>query len=252
MQPMASDHFSTQSAAYARHRPRYPADWFDWLAEQVPHRGHAWDCACGSGQATADLALRFERVTATDASAEQIRHAPTVSNVEWRVAHAEESGLPDGCADLVTVAQALHWFDLPRFWEEARRVLRPGAVVAAWSYATFSLPSAALQEVCDDFYTNIVGDFWPPERLIVEAGYGTLVFPFEEMTPPPCEMVQCWSLEELLGYLSSWSATARCTQARGGSPIPDLRDRLAPHWPRGEERLCVRWPLSMRVGRKTR
>lgn len=151
-------------------------------------------------------------------------------NVEWRVAAAEEGGLETASVDLITVAQALHWFDLPRFWAEARRVIKPGGVLAVWSYGVFSLGNSEVEKVCHHFYENVVGDFWPPERRMVEAGYGQLKFPFREITAPPFEMKVEWSLEELLGYLSSWSATVRYTQARGASPIPELENKLRPLW----------------------
>jgi SAM-dependent methyltransferase len=245
---MSADHFSTQSASYAQFRPTYPEAWFEWLMTCVTGRKLAWDCACGSGQATLALAPRFEKVIATDLSAQQITHAPAVPNVDWRVAQAEISGLPDGSMDLVTVAQALHWFDLSRFWPEVQRVLRPGGVVAVWSYGVLRLPNEELQAMCDDFYENVVGEFWPPERRIVEAGYGALEFPFEEITAPAFDMQSQWSLDALLGYFSSWSATARYVQAHAESPIPSLREKLLPLWA-AEGLTTIRWPLSVRVGR---
>ena len=244
---MASDHFSTQSAAYAQFRPRYPAALFDWLAALVDGRQAAWDCACGSGQATDELAARFAHVTGTDLSAAQLAHAPSLPNVTWRVAQAEDSGLEAGSVDLITVAQALHWFDLPRFWTEARRVLRRGGVLAVWSYGVFQVDEPRIEAVCAHFYEHVVGGFWPPERRIVEAGYASLQFPFQEIAAPEFEMQVEWSLDELLGYVSSWSATTRCTQHHGCSPIPELRQQLAPLW--RQERIGVRWPLSIRAGR---
>lgn len=245
---MASDHFSAQSAEYAQFRPHYPPELFDWLAEQVKSRAAAWDCACGSGQATRELAARFDQVIGTDLSAAQIQHAPALPNVMWRVTRAEESGLPDGSMDLVTVAQALHWFDLPRFWAEALRVLKAGGVVAVWSYGVFQIGEPEIERLCAHFYEHVVGEFWPPERRIVEAGYATLDFPFAEIAAPAFEMEVEWSLDALLGYLSSWSATTRYAQHHGHSPIPELRRELEPLWE--NERLVVRWPLSMRVGRR--
>ena len=244
---MASDHFSTQSSQYALFRPTYPAALFDFLATQVSGKEAAWDCACGSGQATAELVSRFERVIGTDLSDAQLSHATDLPNVHWSMVHAEESGLETASMDLITVAQAVHWFDLPRFWEEARRVLKPGGILALWCYEVFTIPHSEIQSACDYFYNEVLGEFWPPERRIVEAGYSSFDFPFEELETPQFEMSVEWTLEQLLGYLSSWSATARYIKANGRSPIPDLEDILRPLWT--EERLKVSWPLSSRVGR---
>jgi len=244
---MPSDHFSTQSSQYALFRPTYPAALFDFLANQVTGKEAAWDCACGSGQATVELASRFRQVVGTDLSEAQLSHATDLPNVRWSMVHAEESGLESASMDLITVAQAVHWFDLPRFWEEARRVLKPGGILALWCYEVFTIPHPEIQSACDYFYNEVLGEFWPPERRIVEAGYSTFDFPFEELETPQFDMSVEWTLEQLLGYLSSWSATARYLKANGRSPIPELEEILRPLW--SEERLKVRWPLSMRVGR---
>lgn len=244
---MTEDHFSVQASQYARFRPTYPPTLFDWLALQTLEKCSAWDCACGSGQATSELAARFERVTATDISEAQLSHSPSLPNVAWRMAAAEASGLDAASFDLITVAQALHWFDLPRFWSEAQRVLKPSGVLAVWSYGVFKLGHPAVEKVCQNFYDKVVGDFWPPERRIVEAGYGALTFPFREIAAPVFEIKREWSLDELLGYMSSWSATVRYTQAHRTSPIPDLARKL--QLLLSTNRISVRWPLSFRVGR---
>jgi SAM-dependent methyltransferase len=244
---MASDHFSTQSSQYALFRPTYPAALFDFLATQVPSKEAAWDCACGSGQATVELASRFRQVIGTDLSEAQLSHATDLPNVRWSMVHAEESGLESASMDLITVAQAVHWFDLPRFWEEARRVLKPGGLLALWCYEVFTVPDPRIQSACDFFYNEVLGEFWPPERRIVEAGYSSFDFPFEELQTPQFEMSVEWTLEQLLGYLSSWSATSRYLKANGRSPIPELEEILRPLWLEG--RLKVSWPLSLRVGR---
>ncbi len=128
------DHFSGVANRYADFRPHYPAALFDWLATLVPKDSLVWDCAAGNGQASYDLATRFAHVIATDASKEQIASATPHPKVEFRVAPAEQSGLADGSAGLITVAQAVHWFDLDRFWVEAKRVLKGGGLLAFWGY----------------------------------------------------------------------------------------------------------------------
>jgi ubiquinone/menaquinone biosynthesis C-methylase UbiE len=244
------DHFSAVAKSYADFRPRYPAELFDYLAGLAPDPSLAWDCATGTGQATTDLAAHFKRVIATDASAEQIAAAKPMPNVEYRAAPAEQSGLPDSSADLVTVAQALHWFDLDRFYSEVRRVLRPGGVLAVWAYGINEVEGSAINEIVHDFYSNIVGPFWPPERKLVEEGYKTLPFPLAKIEPPGFQMQTRWTLDQLLGYFSTWSATNRFIKARGENPLLALRDCLATVWGESEVARLVTWPLTLRVGRK--
>ena len=243
------DHFSGVAAGYASHRPRYPAELFDYLAGLAPRRGLAWDCAAGSGQATLDLASRFARVVATDASTEQIAAAPPHPRVEYRVARAEASGLADSCADLITVAQALHWFDLDRFHAEVRRVLVPRGVLAAWSYGTQRIEDPAIDQALQRFYGEVVGPYWPAERRIVETGYRTLPFPFDELPAPNFDLVASWPLPELLGYVRTWSATSRYRAARGHDPVVLLERELAPLWGSADEARRITWPLALRVGR---
>lgn len=244
-----ADHFSGAAAEYARFRPRYPAALFSYLASLVSKDGPAWDCATGSGQAAVALAGHLPRVVATDASAEQIAHAEPHPRVEYRVAPAERSGLEAASVELITVAQALHWFDLPAFYAEAARVLRPGGVIAVWCYAKMLLPDAALQHTLDRFYSETVGPYWPAERRLVEEGYGSLDFPFIELSAPPFAMEMWTSMEGLLGYVGTWSATQRCVQATGRDPLPELGREVAIHWGDPQAQRAVRWPLSLRVGR---
>ena len=161
------DHFSSASGRYAAFRPDYPATLYDWLAGQCAEHDIAWDCATGSGQAAQGLAPHFRCVVATDASAEQIRHAATHPDIDYRVAPAEASGLVDHSVDLVTVAQAAHWFDLPRFYAEVARVLKPGGVIALWGYGRMVLPGE-LDAPFQRFYEETVGSYWPPERALID------------------------------------------------------------------------------------
>jgi ubiquinone/menaquinone biosynthesis C-methylase UbiE len=249
MSPVFPDHFSDVAARYADFRPRYPAALFDFLATLVPHNSLVWDCAAGSGQATLDLAARFERVIATDASQQQIASAKPLPNIEYRVAAAEQSGLPDRSFALVTVAQALHWFNLPRFYAEAKRVLKPNGLFAIWAYGINEVQHDPINRIVQDFYSNIVGPYWPPERHLVEAGYRTIPFPFEELVSPTFRMETHWTAQELLGYFSTWSATNRFIKATGHNPLQTLAETLATVWPENDSRLKIAWPLSFRLGR---
>lgn len=243
-----SDYFSFQAAEYAQFRPRYPAKLFDWLRSQVEVAELAWDCACGSGQATDELAMRFKQVVATDVSQKQLDHAPPIPNVEYRLVPAENSRLAVESVDLITVAQALHWFDLTKFWHEANRVLKPGGVLAAWSYGIFRIEDQTITDICMGYYAGVLKQYWPPERRIVEAGYGSLELPFAEIVPPQFEMTVDWSLRQLLGYFASWSATAKYRITNGRDPLKELEQRLRKVWPHDTRR--IEWPLSVRVGRK--
>ncbi|HMB52179.1 MAG TPA: class I SAM-dependent methyltransferase, partial [Thermoanaerobaculia bacterium] len=227
------DHFSAVAGDYARHRPTYPSALFDWLATLPANREHAWDCATGSGQAARELGKHFGRVTATDASTQQLAKAAPAENVEYRVATAEESGLADASVDLVTVAQAVHWFDLERFWPEVRRVLVDGGLVAVWSYELFTV-NDAVDAVVWRLYRDVVGEHWPPQRKMVETGYRDLWFPFDEVEVPELEMVAEWDLERVMGYLRTWSASKRWAEAHGGrDPVRMVREDLVRAWRRG-------------------
>jgi len=244
---MSHDHFSTQSSDYVKYRPTYPEKLFDWLAAKAASTDTAWDCACGSGQATLYLATRFKQVVGSDLSRSQLNCAPHRPNIEWRVAHAEDSGLEGNSVDLITVAQALHWFDLRSFWQEVRRVGKYNGLIAVWSYGVFEIGNLEVKNVCNKFYDETVGPYWPPERKIVEAGYGSLDFPFQEIQSPSYKIEVSWNLDQLIGYFSSWSATTRYKVATGNDPLPALREQLAAYL--GHERVDLHWPISLRVGR---
>jgi SAM-dependent methyltransferase len=243
-----NDHFSSRAAAYAKFRPHYPPELFDFLTQLAPARQLAWDCACGNGQATIDLAQRFERVIATDASEAQIANAMRRPNIDYRVALADNSGLADASVDLATVAQALHWFKLDAFYREADRTLRPGGILAVWTYGCTRIDRAEIDAITNDFYANIVGPFWPPERAMVEDEYRSIPFPTPQVPAPEFRMRMKWTLDQFLGYLSSWSATKNYIQARGENPIEPLAHRLQKCW--GDQTRLVEWPLAIRIWRK--
>jgi SAM-dependent methyltransferase len=243
------DHFSSQAASYAVYRPAYPPALFIWLAGLVPEHRLAWDCATGNGQSAVMLAEHFEQVIATDASAAQIDSARPTARVSYRVAPAEASGLGDATVDLVTVSQALHWFDLARFWPEVERVAKPAGVVAAWGYNSNRRISPAIDGILERFESETVGPYWPPDRALVDDAYRGLPFPFEEIAAPPFEMTAVWDLDHLVGYLGTWSATQQFRKAAGTDPLPALRAELAGPWGDPARKRRVSWPLFFRVGR---
>ena len=244
-----SDHFGKVAGQYADFRPRYPDALYAWLASQCTAHTLAWDDGCGSGQASVALAQHFAHVRATDPSREQILHAQLCAGVEYDIAAADNSSLPDRSVDLITVAQALHWFDLTSFYEEVRRVGKRGAVIAAWTYGIQHVDDKAVNAAVQHFYADVVGPYWPPERHHVETGYRELEFPFTLIEAPPFAMQQQWTLPQLLGYFRSWSATARYQAANGKDPVDALEGELLPLWGDPEQRRAVHWPLSLLAGR---
>src|SRR3954454_952216 len=244
------DHFSSRAADYAAYRPTYPPELVDYLASVCPTSNLALDCGCGTGQLAVLLADRFKRVIATDASAQQIENAEPRERVTYRVAPAERSGLPDASADLIVAAQAAHWFDLPAFYDEARRVGRPGAVVALVTYGVLH-GDAAIDPVVRHFYRDVVGPYWPPERRHVEAGYRSLPFPVPELPTLPLAIRVSWTLSDLVGYVDTCSAVRGAEQALGRSPVAVFRRVLGAVWGDPSIRRAITFPLSLRVGRLT-
>jgi SAM-dependent methyltransferase len=239
------DHFSTQAAEYAKFRPRYPKELFRWLASVAPGTELAWDCATGNGQAAVELAEMFECVIATDASEKQIANAERHPRVEYGVETAEKSGLARQSVDVVMVAQALHWFDLDRFYPEVRRVLKPRGILAATAYK-FARITQAIDPIIRRYYSEIVGSYWPAERVLVEK-FEELAFPFPKIAVPSFEMVAEWKVEELLGYFRTWSATQRFMAEQKRDPLEFVEEEVRSEW--GDSARRVIWPLTVRVGR---
>lgn len=242
------DHFSGGAKSYAEHRPGYPEELFAWVATLTHAHELAWDCATGNGQAAVGVAVHYRHVAASDASAAQIANRRAHPSVDYFVATAERSALREYRCDLVTVAQAAHWFDFERFHAEVRRVLKPGGVIAIWTYETFRI-DPAVDAVLDHFYRAVVGLYWPPERRYVEEGYRTLPFPYEEIHAPVFTLEVRWNFEQVLSYLGTWSAVQRFRKDRGFDPVQELQPALAVSWGRPQDDKRISWPLHLRVGR---
>jgi SAM-dependent methyltransferase len=244
-----SDHFSDRSRQYATFRPSYPAEMIEWIAGLAPAKALAWDCGTGNGQAAVLLADHFGGIVATDASARQLDAAAQHPRVRYAVATERASGLRDASADLVTVAQALHWFDIPAFFREVDRVLKPNGVLAVWSYGKPSVEGAA-NEVLHWFHDERVGPFWPKERMDVENGYRSLTMPYPEITAAPRTLTASMPRDGLAGYVGTWSAVRLARQQEGRDPMPEFVERLRATWPDAEEQRTVSWPLTVRACRR--
>lgn len=243
------DHFSAGADDYARHRPIYPQSLIDALAQFTPRGEAAWDAGCGSGQLSVGLATRFDAVLATDPAVAQIERAATHPRVRYSVASAEASGLPAASIDLAVSAQAAHWFDLPRYYEEVRRVTRPDATIALVCYGLMEIDEQ-IDAVVDRFYRGASDPYWPAERRLVDAGYRTLPFPFDELVAPVLAIEHRWDFAALVGYLRSWSAVIAMRRADRGDLFDLFARELRNAWGDPSALRTIRWPLGVRVGRR--
>ncbi len=246
MSNLFKDHFSENTKDYAEFRPTYPTALFEYLSDISPEKKIAWDCATGNGQSAQELSKYFSQVLATDASASQIEQATKQQNIIYSVAVAEKTSIETGSVDLVTVAQALHWFDQEKFFLEVKRVLKPKGVLAVWSYNLLNIRSV-IDDLINHFYAETLESYWPPERRMVEQGYGEIQFPFEQIETPDFVMKQEWSCSQLLGYLGTWSAVKKYKQEKGIDPVARLSEKITRLWGDPEETLKVEWPLKIRV-----
>jgi ubiquinone/menaquinone biosynthesis C-methylase UbiE len=244
------DHFSNQAQLYAQYRPKYPDEIYAYLASLTPGRSLAWDCGTGNGQAAIGLAGYFERVYATDASAEQLARAQAHEKVEYHVEPAERVSLSDCSTDLVTVAVAVHWFNFEEFYREVRRVLKPEGVLAVWTYSLTEI-SPQVDQVVRRYYYETLQGCWPERIHYLEEKYETLPFPFEEIQAPSFVMERSLNLAQYAGFLDSWSATQRYKQQKGHHPLEVIWDQLSVAWGNENEPRLVRWPLYFRIGRNS-
>ena len=244
------DHFSGHSPEYSAFRPHYPEQLFAYLASLCAEHHLAWDCATGSGQAAISLANHFHQVIATDASENQIANATRANSVTYSVAPAESSGLPADSVDLITVAQALHWFDIKAFSAEADRVLKAQGALAVWTYGVLMFGNG-LDPIIEHFYHDIVGDYWPFERQMVEGGYADIEMPFDEIPSVPMEMTEHWKFADLIGYLNTWSAVRAYEKENGSNPLGLVHDELLRAWGDPNTVRVSTWPLVLRIWRKT-
>lgn len=244
------DHFSVNAEKYSKYRPVYPAALFRFLSSITPERDLAWDCATGSGQAALGLAKDFHKVIATDASERQIENASHHKKISYSVAPAHKTTIQTGSIDLITVAQALHWFEFDQFYLEVNRVLKQNGIIAVWTY---NLPtiSVEIDAIIKYFYFNVVGEFWPPERKFVENSYENIPFPFHKLPSPTFRMLTKWTIKQFISYIGTWSAVKRYRDNKGNDPVESIQKRLTKLWDNRSAVMKVDWPLSIVIGQKT-
>ena len=239
------DLFSEHASDYAAFRPDYPMELYEFIFNQVQRFDFAWDCGTGNGQAAKILSVRFEKVFATDISDRQMEMAIQASNIFYSVSKAEETIFPDNQFDLITVAQAVHWFDLKKFYSEVLRTAKPNSVVAIWGYGLLRI-EPQMDLAIDHFYKNVIGPYWDAERILIDHAYSTLEFPFEEVIVPKFTFVKKWDAHQLEGYLTTWSAVQKFIKKNSSNPVLELMETLKGGF-EGSVR-DINFPLFSRVG----
>lgn len=244
-----TDLFSVQADDYARFRPTYPDALFSYLASVSPGREVVWDCATGSGQAALSLTKYFDKIIGTDISQALIDKAEKHPKINYQVTPAESSGLDDQSVDLVTVAQALHWFEYDKFFPEVNRVLKNGGMFAAWGYRHL-LTDAPVQKITDYVHNDLLKDFWAPQIKILDDHYHSIPFPFEPAEAPGFTINHALTFDHLIGYMVSWSATQKYIEEKGKDELQRVFGEVKQAW--GDLTLMkpVRWNVFMKVGRK--
>lgn len=239
------DLFSAQSELYQQARPTYPQSLIDSLIRQLKGFDCAWDCGAGSGQLTRLIAPYFQQVIATDLSQNQLDQAPALSNVRYVQQAAEQCSFPDQYFDLITVAQAIHWFDFEKFYAEVKRTLKADGVIAVIGYGLLTLEDAFLNDRLQQLYHQTLNGYWDAERHYIDEHYQTILFPFEEIAMPQFQIELGWNGQQLWDYLNTWSAVKHYQDLMRVSALADLQDILLIRQP-----MRVTFPLLLRVGRQ--
>jgi hypothetical protein len=240
------DYFSGHSKIYAAFRPSYPQAVYDFILRYVPGKITAWDCATGNGQVAKVLSEYFKKVDATDISQQQLDRAYQADNIYYATSAAEKTSFTDNQFDLITVGQALHWFDVDAFYKEAKRVGKNKSILAIWGYSLCSVDED-IDKIFLDFYRNIVGPYWDNARKLVEEEYKNMPFPFEQITTPKFEINVSWTRNEFVGYLTSWSATQKYIKTNKINPVDAIAEQLKKYW-RVDETKTVRFPVFVKLG----
>ena len=240
------DNFSQGARAYAQYRPTYPDNLFDFILSYVKEKDRAWDCGTGNGQSARVLSKYFKNVFATDISQSQINNAHQENNIDYAVEPAEKTSLPNSSVDFITVAQAIHWFNFESFYAEVKRVANPGAIIAVWTYSLLHI-SEEIDPVISEYYSNALSGYWDPERKYVDEHYDTIPFPFTKIASPEFKVEAWWTLEELIGYLNTWSAVKNFIKANSYDPVPAAINKIKPLWGDSKKRQLF-FPVYLKLG----
>lgn len=242
------DNFSKQSSSYKKFRPAYPQAIFEFIYQQLNTKQIAWDCGTGNGQFAVELAKQFDKVIATDLSAKQIENATPKSNIEYKVLSAETADFPKDYFDLITVAQAVHWFDFDKFYTVVNHCLKSEGLLALVTYNLLEI-NREIDHLIHYLYKDILGRYWDLERKHVDSSYQSIPFPFEEIYTPKFTQTYHWQLEELIGYLNTWSAVQHYIHDNEENPVDLIITDLTEQWPKGVQKE-VSFPMFIRLGRK--
>lgn len=242
---MQKDYFSQHASVYAAFRPSYPKTLYDFIYSHLTHFDAAWDCATGNGQVASELCKHFKSVEATDISQQQLDNAVLAKNIRYSISPAEQTSFAANSFDLITVAQALHWFDTDKFFTEAKRVGKPGGKVAVLGYSILTV-NKEIDELFYYFYETIVGRYWDAARKHVEEEYASIHFPFEKILTERFELRTEWDRNQFLGYLRSWSATQKFIKAEGYDPLIAFSEQLKKVWA-GEEKKTIIFPIFLKL-----
>lgn len=239
------DNFSSGSDHYAKFRPTYPESLLESILSNVQSRSRAWDCGTGNGQMAALLTTHFDTIDATDISANQLAHGIQHPKITYSTQPAEHTNFPNRSFDLIIVAQAIHWFDFEKFYQEVKRTLHPEGLFVITGYGLIRV-TKTIDKVIDHFYQHIIGPYWDPERQHIDEGYRTIPFPFRELPTPALQSTHHWSMEQFLGYISTWSAVKHYISNHHHSPIPQLQNQLKQIWGTSQ---VVTFPVLFRMGK---
>ncbi|KDP26233.1 hypothetical protein JCGZ_22479 [Jatropha curcas] len=255
--------FIKQAKQYAEARPSYPKELFQFIASKTPIKDLAWDVGTGSGQAVHSLAEIFKNVIATDTSSKQLEFAPKLPNVRYQqtpptipMEEFEQYISIESSVDLVTIAQAMHWFDLPKFYHQVKWVLKkPHGVIAAWCY-TVPEVNDSIDSVFKPFYAIDSEPYWEAGRKWVDDKYQNIYFPFEPVEgsddtgPVKFVIERVMRLDDFFTYLRSWSAYQTAKEKGVDLLRNDVIEKFKNAWNEdGSDEKVVKFPVYLRIGK---